>query len=183
MAYNAEAIANEVLRIARGVSVPIQPMKLQKLVYYCHGWNLALSDSPLITEDVKAWKYGPVIPSLYHEFKEFGNSPIDRDGCELRVTGDGDWSFESYSPDISSQSNGNDEDEYAHALIEKIWQLYGKYSAIQLSRMTHTAGTPWHQVANRYNFSPPPGINIPNEIIEKYFKEKLSQPLEARGLA
>jgi len=44
-------------------------MKLQKLVYYAHGWHLALNNEPLIDEQVECWQYGPVISSLFHEFK------------------------------------------------------------------------------------------------------------------
>ena len=52
-------------------------MKIIKLVYIAHGHYLAKNDSPLFTEKVEAWDYGPVIPSLYHEFKIYGAFPID----------------------------------------------------------------------------------------------------------
>ncbi|QLH42366.1 MAG: DUF4065 domain-containing protein [Coxiellaceae bacterium] len=52
-------------------------MKLAKLIYVAHGWSLALNDVPLIDEAVQAWKFGPVIESVYHEFKHFGNDVIN----------------------------------------------------------------------------------------------------------
>src|SRR5208282_4587731 len=54
----------------------VDPLKLQKLVYFAHGWHLALRDQPLIDELVEAWDYGPVVPSLYHQFKRYGNQSI-----------------------------------------------------------------------------------------------------------
>ena len=51
-------------------------MKVQKLVYYAHGWHLGLADAPLIGELVEAWRWGPVIRSLYAALAEFGNQPI-----------------------------------------------------------------------------------------------------------
>ena len=54
------------------------PMKLIKLVYIAHGWSLGLYNKTLINEQPQAWKFGPVIPSLYDEFKEFGNKKIER---------------------------------------------------------------------------------------------------------
>ena len=34
----------------------------------------------------------------------------------------------------------------AIAIIRKVWEIYGKYSAVQLSNMMHAPGTPWDQV-------------------------------------
>ena len=159
-------------------------MKLQKLVYYSHGWHLGIAGRSLINEQVQAWKYGPVIPALYHEFKEFGNSAISRDAMELRAKtsskggSGGFFDFDYYAPDITSDSNGPDADALARSLVQRIWELYGHLSPIQLSRMTHEAGSPWYQVAARFNFDPPSGINIPNELIAQYFKRKL-QPQSA----
>ncbi|WP_366513810.1 type II toxin-antitoxin system antitoxin SocA domain-containing protein [Planktotalea sp.] len=51
-------------------------MKLQKLVYIAYGWHLALSGKKLFTEEIEAWKHGPVVPSLYHEFKHLRENPI-----------------------------------------------------------------------------------------------------------
>ena len=44
---------------------------LNKLVYITKGFALATLDDGLFEEEVEAWKYGPVISSLYHEFKQF----------------------------------------------------------------------------------------------------------------
>lgn len=50
-------------------------LKLIKLVYLAYGWSIAL-DYRLFDEPIVAWKHGPVIRSLYHEFKHFGAAPI-----------------------------------------------------------------------------------------------------------
>jgi uncharacterized phage-associated protein len=51
-------------------------MKLIKTVFIAHGFYLASKDKPLVNEFVQAWKYGPVIDSVYHEFKGLGHKPI-----------------------------------------------------------------------------------------------------------
>ena len=56
----------------------VSPMKLQKLVYFAHGWHLAIHNRPLVNEQVEAWKFGPVFSDLYHQIKSFGNEKIDR---------------------------------------------------------------------------------------------------------
>jgi uncharacterized phage-associated protein len=73
--YSSKAVANTFLDIAKANNVAdISPMKLQKLIYYAHAWHLAFLGQPLIKEEVQAWKFGPVIPDVYFEFKECGNS-------------------------------------------------------------------------------------------------------------
>src|SRR5437870_3577302 len=88
MAYEARAIANYFLDLAKLANQELNPMKIQKLVYYAHGWNLALDGQPLIDEAVEAWTYGPVIPSLYHEFKKYGGGPITSKASKIEVR---DW--------------------------------------------------------------------------------------------
>lgn len=123
MAYRASVVANELLKLAREDGSSLDPMKLQKLVYLAHGWSLLFLHRPLIQEKIKAWKYGPVIPALYDEFREFRASPITRDargndgGCTL--------------------------DAAACQLIRKVWNTYRDQTAMQLSVMTHEPGYAW----------------------------------------
>ena len=77
MPYSSEKIANFFLGLAQKEQVELTPLKLQKLLYFAHGWHLVLDSDgdPLLDEDIEAWKYGPVVPSIYHKFKEFRNNP------------------------------------------------------------------------------------------------------------
>ena len=52
-------------------SVYLTPLHINKLVFFSHGWNLGILETPLINEDVEAWKYGPIIPSIYYAFKKY----------------------------------------------------------------------------------------------------------------
>ncbi|MGZ0189059.1 MAG: Panacea domain-containing protein, partial [Alphaproteobacteria bacterium] len=51
-------------------------MQLQKLLYFCHGWNLEIRGEPLVADSFQAWQYGPVHPSVYREFRYFGSADI-----------------------------------------------------------------------------------------------------------
>jgi uncharacterized phage-associated protein len=44
---------------------PLEPIKLQKLVYYCQAWCLAWHGKPLFSEKIQAWVHGPVVAELY----------------------------------------------------------------------------------------------------------------------
>jgi uncharacterized phage-associated protein len=151
--YLADAVANEFLDLGGG---SITPMKLQKLVYYAHAWNLAIFDAPLISDRIEAWTYGPVIPSLYEEFKEFRGSPITRKAWELDNQGK------------RIQARIPDHDDRSKALIERVWKLLGHLTPIQLSNMSHSINEPWHKI--QYKNA---GLAIPQELITDCFKQIL----------
>ena len=60
----------------QGQDADITPMKLQKLLYYCQGYSLALTGKPIFYEEIEAWKNGPVVESVYQEYKKYKNNVI-----------------------------------------------------------------------------------------------------------
>ena len=79
MKDNALSIANYFIDLANEDNEPIRPLKLMKLVYIAYGYALALLNRSIIDyrfDKVEAWKFGPVIPSVYHSFKIYGKKPI-----------------------------------------------------------------------------------------------------------
>lgn len=167
MPYSAKAIANAFLDFPDASYRRLTPMKMQKLVYYAHGWNLALKDAPLIDEQVEAWEWGPVIPSLYHAFKHYGDIPIRQKVVDLRWDRQEDRTYE-YEYDIENYQEDND---FTQSLLIKIWQVYGDYTPFQLSNMTHAHETPWYQVNELHKGRIPLGTDIPIDLIKKYFCE------------
>ena len=139
--YPALAVANYFISLAlkKGDS-SLNPMKLQKLIYFAHGWYLALTGKPLIEERIEAWKYGPVVSLIYHKFKSKGCKPIQK-FAEIYSPIDFDDDFSSVEGEIPIVKN----DPTVEGLLDKIWEVYGKYTAIQLSNATHEPGTPWRQ--------------------------------------
>lgn len=160
MPYLPEAIANEFLKLAAENNDAICPMRMQKLIYFAHGWFLALKDEPLITEKLQAWTYGPVIESLYHEFKKYGSSPIDEPVLTVKLEDQGNR-FTVYKPEV------DDSDSYTKALLKKIWEVYGKHKAIELSNLTHQIDSPWYySKINKRCY-------IENDDIKNYFKKQI----------
>ena len=51
-------------------------LKLQKFVYFAHGWYSAFTDKTLIADEVQSWQYGPVIQNLYNALRHYGAKPI-----------------------------------------------------------------------------------------------------------
>ena len=148
----AKATALEVaayfLRRANEEGKVLTPMQVQKLVYLAHGWHLAITGEPLINEQVEAWQYGPVIPSLYHEYKKFGAQPI----TALLV--------HEFHPPADLEP-----------ILDKVWEVYRDFTGSQLSAMTHKRGTPWQQVRAQYDQQVPSGTDIPRAAIEAHFRK------------
>lgn len=78
MAYNALDVARKVIAATNeAVGDSITNLKLQKLLYYLQGHWLATFDGPLFGDKIEAWRYGPVVPSVYSHFAVNRGNPID----------------------------------------------------------------------------------------------------------
>lgn len=155
MKHSPIAVANTF--VSRYGSVEeITHMKLQKLVFFAHGWFLALKGSPLVNEQPQVWRYGPVFRSLYSRLTGRRNNRI-----ESPVSAGPFNEFEKI-PDTETDSI---------KLIDWIWDKYGHLTAEMLSNLTHEDGTPWHTMASKYNFSVPPYLDMENELVQEYFSK------------
>jgi uncharacterized phage-associated protein len=115
-------------------------LKIQKLLYYAQGVFLAIKGSPLFGDELRAWKYGPVVESVYNDFKHFDSQPVkipDDDNFEMSVIAEEDV-----------------------ALLASVYETFGQYTAWKLCEMTH-AEAPWKETPNK-------GV-IPLEKIKEYF--------------
>ena len=159
MPYSAKSIANFFLELAEKEGGAVTPMKLQKLVYYAHGWYAGHTGKPLIDETIEAWQYGPVIESLYHEFKRYGAQPIKGLATDLDIDNDNfDWLV--VPPP---------EDKSVRKFLTSVWNSYSKYTGVALSKMTHAAGSPW-DIAWK-DGGGIKGKDIPQELITQHFKD------------
>ena len=164
--YSPAAVANEFLDRAGKDRRPLTPMQLLKLTYIAHGWHLAATSIPLINEHVEAWKYGPVVPSLFHEFKMYGGNPIQRLAHDIQ-----NISLDEASEleDISSPFIPK-EDNNTIQIIDWVWKTYGGLTGRQLSDLTHKPDTPWSVVQReRGNLSLCRDAQIPNESIKSHY--------------
>jgi uncharacterized phage-associated protein len=174
MSYDPKAIANYLLARAKSDSQTLTPMKMQKLVYFAHGWHLAIKNEALINEQVEAWEFGPVIPSLYSAFRRFGDQAITEPAQRSRSEVHAAMQRGSDSPFNPTLDDCPEQAGFTKALLDKIWSVYGGYDAIQLSNMTHAEGTPWRTVFDEHNGRLPKGTDIRTDLIRDYFRS-LSQ--------
>ena len=160
--YKPSHIANFMLDHAFSEGRPISPMKLIKLVYIAYGWGLAALNTKFFDEPIYAWQHGPVVESLYHEFKTFGASAITNYSVILDLGSNGI---------VEPRINGRDKE--AKFVLGIVWDVYKRYAATDLSDKTHEHGTPWHKVYE-------PGvqnIRIPDNIIKEHYISKIEEYL------
>ena len=158
----AEAIARYFLTLAAATDEPspVTQMQLHKLLYYAHGWCLATRGRPLFAARFQAWKHGPVEAGLRPTFADYGAAPL----ALHEAADDGT---------LSGEDRG---------LVESVWKSYGKFSAWQLSNMTHRE-PPWKDArASRpgADAGTPP---IHDEAIRAFFAAEQNARCKRMGLA
>ena len=149
MAYPSTSVARLIFEVANRSERPLTPLELVKLTYLSHGWHLAFTGEPLVSETVQAWQYGPVYPELYHAIKHFRASPVmnvPKAGTEVFGTPE--------MSDVSVQ------------IVESVFNAYKSLNGVQLSALTHQQGTPWDKTWDGAR-----NKMIPNELIKAHFDE------------
>lgn len=132
-------------------------LRLNKLLYFAQGWSMALLDKPLFSDEIEAWKYGPVVPAVYDEFKSYSGNPIDK-------------AEQSYM-EVPF------EDDELELLLD-VYEEYKKYSSAGLVDITHRKNSPWSE-----GFVDGERVVIPKETIKTYFeKQEQIHPLPRRSI-
>ena len=141
---------------------PLTPMQVNKLAYISHGFTLALEGTALFSDKVEAWRYGPVVPSIYHEFKHYGGRVITAlQYCGTMLN----------TPEVQTRLEFvNDRIPTHHTrIIDDVIGKYGHFSGPGLSTITHEKGTSWHQCYEAGKL----GTEIPDNITQAYYESQL----------
>ena len=154
MGHDSRAVANFFLIRAQEKNIKLTHLQIQKLVYFAHGWTLGATEQNLIRDAVEAWKLGPVIRTIYDEFRPYGGDPICGLAKGLDAAG---------SDLVAITSNFS---ELEKQIMGLVFDTYGNMDGYQLSDLTHAKGSPWDIVRNVQH-----DTVIPNEIIKDHFKK------------
>ncbi|MES0490900.1 MAG: type II toxin-antitoxin system antitoxin SocA domain-containing protein [Leptospirales bacterium] len=146
-------------RVRKQESV-VTPLKLMKLAYISYGWYSAFYNKQLFSDTIEAWKYGPVIPSIYHDYKRYKNNPITHMPNK--------YNAQKIKEKLASDIPKNNTGITALQLIDSVIDNYSKINGLLLSSMTHADGTPWDLVndGSRNNV-------ISFDVIQSYYQNKV----------
>lgn len=132
-------------------------LKLEKLVYLCFADYLCKYDKELYKDEIYAYKYGPVVDSVYERYKGSGYNEIEQDDIDIDTTGIKEMPSRSrilFAEDGIEKINSIDD------TLEK----YGNFSANQLVHLTHKDLIPWDMAGRGTQQY----VVIDNEIIKKF---------------
>jgi uncharacterized phage-associated protein len=111
--------AHDVAAVLRERLPGLPIKKLHKLLYYCQGHHLAVSDEPLFSETVSAWDMGPVVGTLWHREINGSEAPSRRELSEGQLN-----------------------------TVGYVLSRYGALTGKDLERLTHSE-TPWQEADRR----------------------------------
>lgn len=160
MKENALSVANYFVKLAKKDHKELRLLGLLKRVYIAHGFYLAIYHEPLIDkrfDKVEAWKYGPVIPSVYHSFKQYRNNAITEETDIL------EWDDKRNEPFFSTPELTEDR---AKKIVTMVWKRYSDFSDSEMVSLTHRKGTPWSVC-----YIPERNMPIPDEITALYYEK------------
>jgi uncharacterized phage-associated protein len=138
---------------------PLTQLGLQKLVYLCQGWHLALMDETLFREEIYAYELDPVVKELRVRFRFFGSDPL----TTATITD---------AERILSAG--------AKRVIDSVWNRYARIPTSRLVDLTHESGSPWSQIWDHTDPEDRENLIIPLPIIREWFKAHLSEKLSPR---
>ena len=155
--HDARAISNFFIDRSIDVRAPITALSLLKILYFSHAWHLVKYGSPLVAQPFEAWKFGPVVRVVYDQIKMKRSMPIEEALVVLNpIRGQYEKAVVKRSTELTY-------------FMENIFDYYSKYSALQLSDLTHEVGSPWDLIWRKAEISAVPGMRIPDEMIRNWF--------------
>lgn len=134
-------------------------LELQKLVYLCYADYLCKTKKQLFSDYIYAYKYGPVIDSIYKKYKGSGPFEIDLDETQNTVQIDEDSTKAMPAKSrIMFSTNGTEK----LLSIEESLHKYTQYTTHELVELTHKKGGPWDRT--------PQSSSITDDLILRYHK-------------
>lgn len=129
----------------------VTQLKLQKLLYFAQANYLAFTGHRLFNEPIQAWEHGPVVNSMYHQYKGYGKQTIAAAGAHGEVT--------------PRPHTGEDLPADVAEFLTEVWKRYGHYSASELRNMSHR-DNPWckHYYPGSYQ------VVIPDEEMAEHYR-------------
>lgn len=140
--YDAIDVANYTINYCIDENVPVSNLKLQKLLYYIQAASIVECNKKMFRENISAWKYGPVVENVYHNFKWY----VDKKITEKVTERDRFFDFyEESEYDPSKILLGADK-----VVVNKVVDSYKNYSALGMVKKTHEEA-PWKNAYENNN--------------------------------
>lgn len=137
--FYAVEVAEYIIGYANEQNYPISNLKLQKILYFIQAQFLVTLGYPCFKDFIEAWDFGPVVRSVYNQYKRYGSANI-------------------YLGNMSLETKMKEVEKFN---IQLVVDKCANFSANQLVEITHNQD-PWRNAYKR------DGI-IYNDEIRRYF--------------
>ena len=120
-------------------SVSCTHLKLEKLTYLCYADYLCDENKKLFEDRIFAYKYGPVVETVYENYKKSG---VD----SLKLEDDTkEYTLEDKIGPTRSRIIASENGMQKLSSIDRTLAKYGSLSANDLVKLTHKYNTPWNK--------------------------------------
>lgn len=173
-------IANYIIEYSNQNGYEINNLKLQKLLYFISARALVEDKPPLFNESIEKWRFGPVVPEVYHKYKEFGAFSI-QDNNIIRTLFRFDFNKNPFEDDSSVQILEYDSQEIPEKeLIEDTVSKLSNRGAFELVDITHKQ--PMWQRDEKRILMGEKGIKYNLSEVREYFLQKTSERIWSVGV-
>jgi uncharacterized phage-associated protein len=118
-------VANFFIDLFKDSDDPMTHLRVEKFVYEAQAWSLVKLGKPLFEEEIEAWRYGPVIPSVYNTLNFCGRDMIY---------------------DTKGEFSGSAFSHEQKMLLINVARKLSKYSVSGLIEKMHIPDGPWATV-------------------------------------
>lgn len=138
--YSALEIACYIVNYCNKKNYDITHLRLEKILYFAQLYYVKEKNSILFWEDIEAWPVGPIVPEVYHQFRQYCGFLIDpiKEYWDLS---EGLWEAKKkkYISCIDQKDKNN---------INKVINMCEKYSTTELVSISQRQ-TPWIKAYRR----------------------------------
>ena len=150
MLHDAKAVANYLIKRSVDDGIPFSALKLQKMVYFCHAWTLALCKYPLIYQPIMAWEYGPIIRDLFEVVSDMNNCSNELVTTRIKFV-------------VPVEFNDDEK-----KIVDRVYDQYSPCTTNTLCAIAHAPTTPWAIVNKAVSGE----VVISDTLIEQHYTKK-----------
>lgn len=141
IATDKEVTALDIAKYLLSVQ-PMSNLKLQKMIYLTYADYLTKTGKRLFKDQIISMQYGPVIPTVYDNYKSNGREEITDETRDSLITLEGITTRMT----LARMLKADDDQAILSSLKDTLDQFGGKKPS-QLVDITHRDGSPWSQVS------------------------------------
>jgi uncharacterized phage-associated protein len=156
--YEARKICNLLISRSDEHKHPLTNLRINKLLYFVHGWGLTRNSQGFVRNHFLAWTFGPIVKPVFDEFKLYGDRMIDQPAQYLDYA-TGKYKVIPY----------NDISPHDIEIIMRVFLEYDRYSTYELVDMTHEPNGPWDIIFKELAKERRLNQRIPNDLIRDHF--------------